>query len=235
MKLMILDFDGTLGDTRSIIVKTLLDTIGALRLPARSEAECAATIGLPLEGGFMQLFPEATPDVVARAADTYRRLFDANNAPGLVPLFPYVVETLRSLRGYGYTLTIASSRGRGSLLGFVRSLGLEDVIAYVVGADDVDRHKPHPEPVLRTLAHFGVEPSADVCVVGDMTFDILMGRRAGVRTVGVTYGNGTRADLRAAGADHLIDDFRELLHIVDSTAALDDLGPMAEGQFVRSH
>lgn len=236
MKLIILDFDGTLGDTRGVIVQTLQDTVRALGLPERTDAECAATIGLPLEGGLAQLFPGAAPDVVTRGAETYRRLFARNNRPGLVPLFPHVAETLRALRARGYTLAIASSREHASLQGFVHSLGMEEVIACVVGADDVTAHKPGPEPVRHILAHFGIAPSADVLVVGDMTFDVLMGRAAGVRTVGVTYGNGTRAELRDAGADYIIDDFRELLHIVDSTALdEDDLAPLPEGHFVRSH
>ena len=235
MRLIIFDFDGTLADTRGVIVRTLQDTVAALGLPRRTDAECAATIGLPLEGGFAQLCPDLSADVLARCAETYRVLFDRNNTPGLVPLFPHVAETLRALRARGYTLTIASSRGRDTLTGFVRSLGMEDAFTYVVGADDVTHHKPHAEPVLRTLAHFGLDAAADVWVVGDMTFDVLMGRDAGVRTVGVTYGNGTRAELEAAGADYVIDDLRQLLHIIDSTALDDDLTPLPEGHFVRSH
>ena len=47
-----------------------------------------------------------------------------------------------------------------------------------------------------------------------MPVDILMGSRAGARTCGVTYGNASRADLLAAGADHIIDDIAELLAII---------------------
>lgn len=48
--LIIFDFDGTLGDTRRNIVTTMQMTIAELQLPNRSEEECAATIGLPLDG-----------------------------------------------------------------------------------------------------------------------------------------------------------------------------------------
>ena len=57
-------------------------------------------------------------------------------------------------------------------------------------------------------------PISEALVVGDTAYDIEMGKRAGVRTCGVTYGNGTRAELARAGADFLIDDFGELLDIV---------------------
>ena len=43
---IILDFDGTLGDTASVIIQTMQATIKELSLPARSDEECAAMIGL---------------------------------------------------------------------------------------------------------------------------------------------------------------------------------------------
>ncbi len=106
-------------------------------------------------------------------------------------------------------LTIASSRGTGSLHSFIDAMGLRDCISYVLGADSVEHTKPHPEPVLRTLCETGID-AAHTLVVGDMPVDILMGRNAGVQTCGVTYGNATRDQLQAAGADFLIDDFAEL-------------------------
>ena len=74
--------------------------------------------------------------------------------------------------------------------------------------------KPHPEPVLKTLRELGFK-AAEAVVVGDTTFDIDMGRRAGATTVGVTYGNGTREQLEAHEADIVIDDFAQLLPLFD--------------------
>ena len=44
-----------------------------------------------------------------------------------------------------------------------------------------------------------------------MDVDILMGAGAGCKTVGVTYGNGTREELVKSGADFIIDDMAELI------------------------
>ena len=56
--------------------------------------------------------------------------------------------------------------------------------------------------------------ASETLVVGDMDVDILMGARAGARTCGVTYGNGSRETLAAAGANYIIDDFAELLTLL---------------------
>ena len=211
MKLIILDFDGTLADTRGLIVRTMQQTLLALGLESRTDEQCAAMIGLPLKQAFTDLMP-MTDEMGERCVETYRRIFNENNAAYTVPTFPNVLETLRQLSEEGYTLTIASSRSHRSLMEFVEDMHLNEVIPYVLGADDVTQAKPHPEPVLKTLEAFGCKPE-DAMVVGDTWYDIEMGRRAGVRTCGVTYGNGTRQELTDAGADWLIDDFGELMSL----------------------
>ena len=212
MKLIILDFDGTLADTRGLIVKTMQQTIASLGLDSRTDDECASMIGLPLKQAFTDLIP-MTDAMGDQCVDTYRRIFNENNAAYTIPAFPNVLETLRLLSQKGYTLTIASSRIRRSLMEFVVGMDLQEVISYVLGADDVSQAKPNPEPVLNTLEKFGCSPD-EALVVGDTWYDIEMGRRAGVRTCGVTYGNGTREELLNAGADFLIDDFGNLMSLI---------------------
>ena len=210
IQLIILDFDGTLADTRDNIVRTLQASMHQLGLPVADEAACASTIGLKLDDACRHLYPDGPADLPDRFVETYREIF-FRNKESLVPApFPHVLPTLRQLRQRGVVLTIASSRGTGSLHAFIDAMGLRDCISYVLGADSVEHTKPHPEPVLRTLCETGID-AAHTLVVGDMPVDILMGRNAGVQTCGVTYGNATRDQLQAAGADFLIDDFAELL------------------------
>lgn len=207
IRIMILDFDGTLGDTAGVIVKTMQATIKELGLPSRSDEQCAAMIGLRLIEIPPVLFPECELDGEYYAS-TYRRLFHDFNTDGAVELYPNVLETLVELKKRGIILTIASSRSKASLTEYVSALGLESVISFVLGADDVKDGKPAPEAVNRTLEKFGFLPE-EALVVGDTTFDIQMGKAAGTRTCGVTYGNGSIESL--ADADRIIDDFRELL------------------------
>lgn len=211
MKLIIFDFDGTLADTRQLIVKTMQQTIQALGLTSCTDEQCASMIGLPLKQAFTDLIP-MSDDMGDLCVDTYRRIFNENNADYIIPTFPNVIDTLLHLSAKGYILTIASSRSRKSLLDFVQSMHLEETFSYILGADDVIHAKPHPEPVLRTLEVFGYSP-VETLVIGDTKYDIEMGRRAGTRTCGVTYGNGSPQELKEAGADFMIDDFMEILTI----------------------
>ena len=219
-ELIIFDFDGTLGDTRRNIVKTMQMTIEELHLPPRSEEECAATIGLPLVGCFETMFPDLESveprerkQLYQLCADTYRRIFDENLRTIKPQPFPGVIETLAELSKQGFTLTIASSRSRASLEELTRDMGIAESISYLIGADDVKKAKPHPEPVHKTLAAMEFE-AAEALVVGDMVVDILMGANAGTKTCGVTWGNGSREELEQAGADYIIDRMEDIVKVV---------------------
>ena len=214
IKAVILDFDGTLGDTRRLIVSTMQQTIAALGLEARTDSQCAAMIGLPLRDTFTRLIDmdDATGD---RCTDTYTRLFYDNARKMAVPLFPHVAETIRHLHGRGVLLTIASSRRRDSLMMFLRDMHLDDYISYVVSATDVVNAKPAPDMVVRTLADNRLTADRTI-VVGDTPYDILMAHAAGVKAVAVTYGDGTMEDLTAARPYRLIDDFADITGIVES-------------------
>ena len=133
-------------------------------------------------------------------------------AEGAVQLYPNVIETLAALKERGLVLTIASSRSNASLNAYIENLGLAPLISYVLGGNDVQEGKPHPEAVNRTLRELCFHPD-EAIVVGDTIFDIHMGRNAGTRTCGVTFGNGTRESL--ADATWLIDDFSELMDKID--------------------
>ena len=219
IKLIIFDFDGTLGDTRRNIVTTMQMAIKEMQLPSRTEAECASTIGLPLAGCFRTLFPDIQDELIPRCAETYRRIFNENLQKITPEAFPGVVKTLKALKSQGFTLTIASSRSRNSLTELTRDMGIADYISCLIGADDVKEAKPKPEPVLKTLAAMQFAAS-ETLVVGDMAVDVLMGANARTKTCGVTWGNGTREDLKEAGADFIIDRMEELIEIANASPSV---------------
>ena len=225
MKYIIFDFDGTIGDSQSLIVKTLQDTMRARKLEVKSDEACAKTIGLRLDEAFVSLFGMSAEEGMECAA-TYREIFLDNKKTMIVQPFPHVIETLRELHRRGYILGMASSRNHCSLDGYVKQMQLEDIFSSIVAGDDVEHVKPAPDMVFMALGEMkgmknpvtsveagDVEDMLDeVLVVGDMTFDVDMAHNAGCKACAVTYGNGTREQL--ASAEFIIDDFAELLGLV---------------------
>ena len=208
-KIIILDFDGTLGDTQTLIINTMQKTIKQLGLPQRTREQCIKMIGLPLKQTFTNLI-NMTDEMGDKCAEVYREIFEKDNMPETVPLFPHVRQTIQLLHQKGYTLTIASSRATQSLMDFVQNLDLQPYISLVISCEDVKNPKPLPDMVNKTLAITGHTPKEAV-VVGDARYDILMGKNAKCTTIGVTYGNGTKKEMEEAGADYIIGDFADIL------------------------
>lgn len=213
-KLIILDFDGTLADTREIIVRTNQEVQRRMGYPVTDEAGIMATVGYPLPVCLKIMYPSLPKEEIPAWVATYREVFDSLKGQIVPALFPHVKETLETLARKGCRLSVASSRGRESLTHFLVEMGIAPFISYVLGEEDVERAKPHPDPVLKTLRELSAEAS-EALVVGDMPVDIRMGRGAGVRTCGVSFGNAGREALLEAGADEVIDDFRELLSLAE--------------------
>ena len=233
MKYIIFDFDGTIGDSQSLIVKTLQDTMRARNLEVKSEEACAKTIGLRLDEAFVALYGMSDEEGLACAA-TYREIFLDNKKTMIVQPFPHVIDTLRELYRRGYILGMASSRNHCSLDGYVKQMQLEDIFSSIVAGDDVEHVKPAPDMVFKALGEMKgmknpgasaedvLNPGAsaedvkdvlaETLVVGDMNFDVDMAHNAGCKACAVTYGNGTREQL--ASAEFIIDDFAELLNWV---------------------
>lgn len=211
-KHIIFDFDGTIADTSSIILATMQATMRERGLRVATPESIRSVIGLPLKDCFSHIYPSMSEMEALECASTYCSIFDHNKTSLTPTLFPHVAETLAMLDEHGITMSVASSRGYGSLVELLEILEVRQHFAMVVGVDNVDRAKPDPEAVLYTLKSMGIDAS-EALMVGDMPVDIAMAQNAAVKTCAVTYGNSPREDLEKSHPDYLIDDFGQLLAI----------------------
>ncbi|MCR5710724.1 MAG: HAD family hydrolase [Bacteroidales bacterium] len=210
MAALIFDFDGTLADTRAGILATAQEVLRRMGLPPADPVALAATIGLPLRENFTR--GAGLPDEAADTAVTiYRSIFEEVGVPAITA-FPGVAEVLEALASRGLPMAVATSRGQHSLELLMNRLGLDRHIppAFCFGVETAARPKPAPDMVYVILGKLGAKPE-ETLVVGDTTFDIEMGRAAGCRTCGVTWGNQSADTLAGAYPDYIIDDIRKLL------------------------
>ncbi len=138
-------------------------------------------VGRPLEECYAELAPGCDVGLMCTA----HRAFQVEH-PHLSHAYPGIVEMLAALAEAGVRLGAITNRRLTARQTLVQA-GLDRFLTVVLDGDDVQNHKPHPEPVLKALAEFRIEPTAAV-MVGDAPVDILAGRNAGARTIGVTYG-----------------------------------------------
>lgn len=209
---IIFDFDGTLADTHLAIVKTFQETCRQMGWRVLSDAEVSATIGLELRDGFRAGIPELTDAETDEAAVLYRRIF-MDIAQPITVAFQGVVDALSELRQAGCRLAVATSRSHHSLELLADQIGVSQFFELLYGAEEVQNHKPAPDLALKILHDMDV-PAEETLVVGDASYDLLMGRGAGCDVCGVTWGNQSREKLGSVNPEYLVDDIRELVNIV---------------------
>ena len=182
---VVFDWDGTLADSKGKIVDCLRDTLGAMGVPAGTDAALARVIGLSLDDVGRALIPGADDDQVATFMQTYR---DVWLAPGATPteLFDGIRPLLAAIEARGIPMAVATGKNRA---GLDRELGNTGIGASFVATRTADetRSKPHPQMLLELLDQVGV-PAAKTVLVGDSHWDLQMAAAADVRAVAVGYG-----------------------------------------------
>ncbi|WDR03187.1 HAD-IA family hydrolase [Devosia algicola] len=150
------------------------------------------------------------PALVTRLVDTYRSHYRGSlvTDASREALFPRAFEALGRLRqDSSKQLGIATGKG---LTGVRRILQLHGLTDYFVTLQTPDHNpsKPDPGMLLTAMAETSSSPKETI-MVGDTTFDLEMGRAAGVRTIGVTWGYHDPAEL-IPFADAMIDSYDDL-------------------------
>jgi phosphoglycolate phosphatase len=215
--LVILDLDGTLVDSEDILVSLVNSTLTAAGRPPAAPRAVAALIGLPLEEVFHNVAPDVAADGIAALCTDYRACADAAEFVAQFRLYAAVAATLAELRAHAVQIVIATSKGRATTLDILTHCAIAHHVDDVIGGDCVERGKPHPEMVERARQRFATAPERTL-LVGDTSFDILMGKAAAVATCAVTYGMHEADALRRLDPDFVIDRFDALRSIVIAPA-----------------
>jgi pyrophosphatase PpaX len=147
------------------------------------EEVLAAAVGGPgLVAQMHALAPDRVDDLVAAYREHNEPLHEELEA------FWEVVQVLPRLREQGRRLGIVTAKRSATVrLAFDRLPELEANFDVVITADDTERHKPSPDPILAAVERLGASPG-EAAYVGDSPFDVRAAKAAGVHAVAVGWG-----------------------------------------------
>jgi len=203
------DLDGTLTDPRDGIVRCIAHALATLDRPVPSERALERFIGPPLARTFEILLDTTDGTLVGSAIEAYRARFTAT---GILEnrVYPEIPGALALLASRGTTLCVVTSKPSVFARRILDHFGLSSYFTRVHGPDLSDTSYTKATLVGRALESERLLPCAAV-MIGDRADDIEGARANGVRSIGVTWGYGSRAELDAAGADVIVGAVPELL------------------------
>jgi len=206
---VLFDLDGTLADTVELILRCFRHTMRIHLGEVPDDAAWLAGFGTPLRE---QLKAFARSD--QEFADMLATYVDFQGAvhDDMVSPFPGAAEVLSALRSEGVPVAVVTSKRSGMARRTLARCGLDGMYDVLVGADDVVRAKPDPEPVRMALDRLGLGGDArETLFVGDSPFDIRAGRAAGTYTAAALWGSFSRDLLEGEGADFHLERLTDVL------------------------
>ncbi len=209
VKLIIFDFDGTLVDSRSLILESHRIVFSEFRLPPPVPADCLSLVGKTLDLILAQLAGPTAPirDMV-RAYDLLLPQLRADPVFAEKP-FDGIVDLLRDLSSTpDIVLGMATGHTSVTVAPALAALQWRDFFRTIQAAD-MAPSKPHPAMLFQALEATGVTPE-NAIFIGDTTYDMEMAQAASLRSIGVSWGYHKSDHLAAAGATHVASTVDEL-------------------------
>ncbi len=196
-KLIIFDLDGTLLDTKEDIANACNYALRMCGYPERQLDEYNMLIGRGIMNLFRGALPagEGTDEMVMNMRNHFVPYYNEHIDDCTRP-YPGIIGMLDRLAGKGISFAVASNKYQEGTEALMRKFFGAYSFACVLGQREGKPIKPDPEIVNEAMAAAGASLDETV-YCGDSDVDMQTGANAGVRTVGVTWGFRTRAELAA--------------------------------------
>ena len=225
---VLFDLDGTLTQSEEGIWNCARHTLKTMGLPEPDDDTLRKFIGPPLIWSFRNL-AGMSEEKALEAQKIYRERY---NTLGLFEnrVYPGIRTALGCLKKSGAVLGVVTGKPEGPTRRILAHFGLAPFFDSVICATDNKADKE--EMIRKSLPADGDE----AWMVGDRKFDMEGGKRAGVHTLGVTYGYGSEEELLESGAEKLAHTPREIAKILcpeaepDRGAFLSMEGPDGSGK-----
>lgn len=196
---VLFDLDGTLLDHFSAIHRAHSHVRRHYRMPEATRDEVMRAIGGGLPEALKKTLGPTHAHLLDEALPVYRAYWDATMLDDAV-LFPGARELLEKLHAAGITCAVFTNKHGPSARRVCSHLGLDPLLAAVIGATDTPWLKPEPEFAAHALKTLGAS-AATTALVGDSPWDVDAARLAGLAgCFAVTTGTHGESELRAHGA-----------------------------------
>lgn len=202
---VLFDLDGTLTRSDEGIWNCVMYVAEKLNLPKPDESLKTLFVGPPLEYSFKN-YMHIPDDMIPLAVQTYRERYVTKGCYEN-RVFPGVRRLMGTLKKQGVFVGVCTGKPEQATRMILKYFGLDRWIDAVTCATDGHAEKE------ALIAAALPEDAGEVWMVGDRRFDMEGGRKAGVHTLGVTFGYGSREELEQAGAEKVVDSVQEIIDL----------------------
>lgn len=197
MKATILfDLDGTLIDSTEAILESFYYSFSSLGVTAPKEEDIKSKIGYTLEDIFA--FLGAEEGRIAEHVTAYKTHYREISKPK-THLLEGAREAIELAASFA-TCAIVTTKTSKYSEELLTHMGVMHYFKGLVGREDVENVKPHPEPIHKALAQLGkneADNKNDIWMIGDTFLDVEAAKNAGIRHIALMTGYGDKNHLKS--------------------------------------
>ena len=193
--IILFDLDGTLIDSTEAILESFHTACEQLGFPSPKDEEIKRLIGYPLDYMFAHVGvpKERVWDFVAAYKEHYRTI-----AKQKTVLLPHATEAIEEAATFARLGIVTTKTGRYSRE-LMEHFGLLHYFEVLIGREDVENPKPHPEPIENAIAMMHPQEDEQIYMVGDTKLDMECAKEANIEALGVLCGYGSKRELELFG------------------------------------
>ena len=202
-KYLFFDLDGTLTQSEFGIIDSVLYALNKLGIEEPERDNLKRFIGPPLFDSFSRYY-HMDQEQADEAVRLYREIYEVKGVYNQ-PLYEGIKDVLERLTKDGFTLLVVTSKPTEMAEIVLKHDGIREYFKDVIGPSRAERHS-EKEYLIRTAIDLLGEYSEIAplsLMIGDRHYDIEGAVKAGIDSMGVLYGYGSREELEGAGATYI--------------------------------
>ena len=182
-KIILFDLDGTLIDSTEAILEGFAVAFKTYGRDVPDDEAIKNEIGHPLDVMFPTLgIPNEEVDAHVHTYKMHYRMISCAKTV----LLPQAREAVELASKHATLGVVTTKTGKYSIE-LLEHMGLMHYFDVLVGREDVEHPKPHPEPILKALSKLQSDKTM-YWMIGDTPMDILAAKAANINSVAVTCG-----------------------------------------------
>ena len=213
--LCLFDLDGTLIDSQEGITKSLYHTFRFFGIPVADIGELKKFIGPPLRDSF-RTYSNLSEADIEKAIIMYREHYSEK---GIYEnsLYEGTMEMLSRLNAEGIQMVIATSKLTAYAEQIAERFDMKQYFDLIVGSEIDGTHTRKSEAINYALNKIDPDRRKSAVMIGDSKYDVIGSQEVGIDNISVTWGYGSRSELKEANAMKLVDSPNELCTVILGT------------------
>ncbi len=190
---ILFDLDGTLIDSTDAILKCFDKSFIEFGFSSPQQDSIKKLIGHPLDQMYRELGVDE--EIVWDMVDCYKKHYRKVSTK-MTTLLPNAKEAIEEASKFARLGIVTTKTAEYSRI-LLEHMGIMHHFEVLIGREDVKHPKPHPEPIFTALDQMKIEDKSRVWMIGDTCLDLNSAKSAGVRSIGVLSGYGTKDELES--------------------------------------